>query len=142
MPGETALLGPGMAVFTLNLIIVAIFAGILGELVLRLIQSRTGGDPTMREKLDERDRLINLRAGRNAYVVLVVAVASVLGLIAVTQWKQSWGVAAIPAPDTVLVRMINGPLTGPLTAQLLLLALTLAGLCKYATRIVSYRRGH
>jgi hypothetical protein len=142
MPGDTALLGPGMAVFTLNLIIVAIFAGILSELVLRLIQSRTGGDPSKRERMDERDRLINLRAGRNAYVVLVVAVATVLGLIAGTQWMQSWGMPRILEPDIVLIRMINGPLTGPLIAQLLLLALTLAGLCKYVTRIVSYRRGY
>ena len=142
MPGDASLLGPGMAAFTLNLIIVAIFAGILSELVLRRIQIRSGGDPARREKLDERDRLFNLRAGRNAYLVLVVAVATVLSLIALTQWMQSWGVPRLPAPDIVLTRMINGPLTGPLIAQLLLFALTLAGLCKYVTRIVSYRRGY
>jgi len=142
MPGDAALLGPGMAVFALNLIIVAIFAGILSELVLRLIQIRSGGDPRRREKLDERDRLINLRANRNAYVLLVIAVAAVLSLIALTQWMPSWGVPRSAAPETVLIRMAHGPLTGPLIAQLLLLALTLATLCKYVTRIVSYRRGY
>ncbi len=48
-----------------------------------------------------------------------------------------------PAPaDTVLRRMVTGPLDAPLIAQWLLLALTLADLSKYATRIVSYRRGY
>lgn len=35
-----------------------------------------------------------------------------------------------------------GPLNGPLIAQLLLIALTLAGWANYGTRIVCYRRGY
>ncbi len=38
--------------------------------------------------------------------------------------------------------MAIGPLNAPLLAQWLLLALTLADVCKYVTRIVSYRRGY
>jgi hypothetical protein len=44
--------------------------------------------------------------------------------------------------DTVLMRMLAGPLDPPLLAQWLLLALVLADVCKYVTRIVSYRRGY
>jgi hypothetical protein len=143
LPGDSHLFGPGMAVFALNLIITAIFAGILSELVLRLIQSRSGGDPSKREKLDERDRLINLRAGRNAYVVLFGSVVLVLGLIPMIQMMRSFTWPPAPAPaNTVLMRMVTGPLDAPLIAQWLLLALTLADLCKYVTRIVSYRRGY
>jgi hypothetical protein len=143
LPGDSHLLGPGMAVFALNLIITAIFAGIASELLLRWVQKRAGGDPKRRDRLDERDRLINLRAGRNAYVVLAVAIGSVLGLIAAVQMLR-----ALPMPagstlrDTVLIRMVIGPLNAPLLAQWLLLALTLADVCKYVTRIASYRRGY
>jgi len=141
-PGDSPLLGPVMGVFLMRLILAAIFAALLGELVLRWIQIRAGGDPARREQLDERDRLINLHAGRNAYVVLAVAIAAIISLIAMTAWSQSWGWPVRSAPDTVMLRMIRGPLTGPLIVQLLLLALTLAGLCRYVTRIVSYRRGY
>jgi hypothetical protein len=142
MPGDSHLLGPGMAIFIVPLIIAAVIALVSSELVLRWIQRRAGDDPARREKLDERDRLINLRAGRNAYVVLVVAIGTVLTLIAMTGWSQSWGWPVSQAPDTVALRMVRGPLTGPVIAQLLLLALTLAALCRYLTRIVSYRRGY
>jgi hypothetical protein len=142
MPGDSHLLGPGMALFIVPLIVLAILAALVSELVLRAIQRDAGGDPARRERLDERDRIINLRAGRNAYVVLVVAIAAVLGQIAMTGWEQSWGWPAAQVADTVLERMVRGPLTGPVIAQLLLLALTLAGVCKYLTRIVSYRRGY
>ena len=141
-PGDTALLGPGMAALSLNLIITAIFAGILSEVMLRRIQKRGGGDPSRREQVDERDRLINLRAGRNAYVLLAALTACLIGLIATTQWMPAWSVHPEFAHDTVFARMIAGPLTGPLIVQWLLLALTLAGVCKYLTRIVSYRRGY
>jgi hypothetical protein len=142
-PGNTPLLGPGMAVFALNLIITAIFAGIASEVVLRWVQKRAGGDPTRRERPDERDRLINLRAGRNAYVVLAVAVGIVLAFIAGIQMLRFLPMPAGSAPhDTVMLRMLMGPLDAPLLAQWLLLALTLADVCKYVTRIVSYRRGY
>jgi hypothetical protein len=143
LPGDSHLLGPGMAVFALNLIITAIFAGIASELLLRWIQRRSGGDPKRRERIDERDRLINLRAGRNAYVVLEFAIGIVLALILAIQMLRAMPMPAGPAlRDTVLVRMAIGPLNAPLLAQWLLLALTLADVCKYVTRIVSYRRGY
>lgn len=143
LPGDSPLFGPGMAVFALDLIITAIFAGIASELLLRWVQKRAGGDPGRHEQLDERDRLIGLRAGRNAYVVLFGSVAIVLGLIPMIQFMRSIPWPAGPAPaDTVLVRMVCGPLDAPLIAQWLLLALMLADLCKYVTRIVCYRRGY
>jgi hypothetical protein len=142
-PGDSHLLGPGMAVFAFILIVTAIFAAIASELLLRWVQKRGGGDPSRREMLDERDRLINLRAGRNAYVVLAVSIGAVLALIFTIQMLRSIPMPAGPTlRDTVLVRMVIGPLNAPLLAQWLLLALTLADVCKYVTRIVSYRRGH
>ncbi len=142
-PGDTPLFGLGMAVFVFILILAAILAAILSELALRWVQRRAGGDPKRRERLDERDRVINLRAARNAYVVLFAGVAFVVGLIPMVQFMR-W----IPRPaglalgNTVLMRMLIGPLSAPLLAQWLLLALTCADLCKYLTRIVSYRRGY
>jgi hypothetical protein len=142
-PGDSHLFGPSMIVFALILAITAIFAAIAGELLLRRVQRRSGDDPKRRERLDERDRLINLRAGRNAYVVLAWSIGFVLALIWTIQIMR-----ALPMPvgptlrDTVLLRMAIGPLTAPLLAQWLLLALTLADVCKYVTRIVSYRRGY
>ncbi|HEX3835831.1 MAG TPA: hypothetical protein VHW25_02630 [Steroidobacteraceae bacterium] len=143
LPGDSHLFGPGMAVFALNLIITAIFAGIASEVILRWVQKRAGGDPRRRERPDERDRFIALRAGRNAYVVLFASVAIVLGLIPMIQFMRSIPMRAGPAlRDTVLMRMLAGPLDPPLLAQWLLLALVLADVCKYVTRIVSYRRGY
>jgi hypothetical protein len=142
-PGDTHLFGFGMAVFAFILIITAILVGIASEMLLCWVQKRAGGDPSRREQFDERDRVINLRAGRNAYVVLFGSVAIVLGLIPMIQFMHSIRMAAGPAlRDTVLVRMVAGPLDPQLIAQWLLLALTLADLCKYLTRIVSYRRGY
>jgi hypothetical protein len=143
LPGNSPLFGLGMAVFAFVLIIAAILAAIVSELLLRWVQKRAGGDPNRHERLDERDRLINLRAGQNAYVVLFASVAIVLGLIPMIQYMRSfhWPAGAV-LRDTVLVRMVMGPLDAPLLAQWLLLALTLADVCKYTTRIVSYRRGY
>jgi hypothetical protein len=73
----------------------------------------------------------------------MIGIAVVLGHIVATQW-----LSPVLPPDyvaragTVLARLALGPLTGTLIAQLLLLTLTLASLCKYVTRIVCYRRGY
>jgi hypothetical protein len=143
LPGDSPLFGLGMAVFAFVLIMAAVIAAIVSELLLRRVQRRAGGDPGRHEQLDERDRLINLRAGRNAYVVLFCSVAIVLGLIPMIQYMRLFRWPAGPElADTVLERMVTGPLDAPLIAQWLLLALTLADLCKFATRIVSYRRGY
>jgi hypothetical protein len=142
-PADTPLFGLGMAVFAFILIVTAILTAIASGLALRWVQKRGGGDPKRRERLDERDRLINLRAARNAYVVLAFAIGSVLALIGSVQILRALPMPAGPTlHDTVLVRMAIGPLTAPLLAQWLLLALTLADVCKYVTRIVSYRRGY
>jgi hypothetical protein len=139
-PGDTPLFGLGMAVFGFILIVAAIVAAIASSLAMRWVQKRAGGDPQRRERLDERDRLINLRAARNAYVVLALAIGSVLALIATIQMFPM--PAGSTLRNTVLLRMAIGPLTAPLLAQWLLLALTLADVSKYVTRIVSYRRGY
>jgi hypothetical protein len=140
-PGDSQLLGPGMAPFIAILVIVAIFTAISSELLLRWIQRRAGSPAARGEQLDERDRLINLHAARNAYLVLLVAIGAVMSLIAMTGWMDSWNVPRA-AVDTVLTRMIRGPLTGPVIVQWLLLALTLAELSRHVSRIVSYRRGY
>ncbi len=76
LPGDSPLFGAGMAVFAFILM-------------------------HRRERLDERDRLINLRAGRNAYVVLFGSIALVLGLIPMIQsWTPFPGrqVPRLPTP--------------------------------------------
>lgn len=142
LPGSTNLLGMGMVGFVAAITFAAILTAIVSNVVLREVQKHGGVDPARRERLDERDRLISLRAGRNGYVVLTAMTAFVVGMIGMTQWLGSWQVHFTFSHDTVLTRLIAGPLTGGLIVQWLLLAMTLAEVCKYLTQIVSYRRGY
>ncbi len=142
LPASADLFGPGMAAFAIRLIIFAVSVTIVGEVVLRVVQKRTrrgeGVDATAR---DERDVLISLKASRNAYGVLAAAVIVVLVQIALLAWAQRF-LWRRPEPETVLDLMVTGPLAPMHLAQLLLLALTLAAITVYASRIVYYRKGH
>jgi hypothetical protein len=142
LPASADLFGPGMGFFAIKLVTFAIIFGIVSEVVLRAVQRRTrlgeGADATTR---DERDDLINLKATRNAHGVLVAAIIVVLAQIAMLGWGISY-LPPRPAPDTMLELMARGPLAPMHLAQLLLLALTLAAITVYASRIVYYRRGY
>lgn len=140
LPAGADLLGSGMARFAINLIILSIFIGIASELVLHAVQKRAGGEGADKSQIDERDRLINLKASRNAYGVLSAAVIIVLVQIALIEGIYSF--RRRPEPDTVLELMATGPLAPMHIAQLLLLALTLGGITVYVSRIFCYRRGY
>jgi hypothetical protein len=141
LPAGADLFGPRMAVFAINLIILSVFIGIASELVLRAVQKRAGGEGADKSQIDERDRLIDLKATRNAHGVLWTAVFIVLVQIALLEWAQRFG-HRISDPQTVLELMVTGPLAPMHIAQVLLLGLTLAGITVYASRIFFYRRGY
>ena len=139
-PPETDLHGPAMAHLVGRIVTMAIVLGIAGELLLRHFSKSAQGNT---EK-DERDELINLRASRNGYLTLSIGVAAVLCQIALTESMQRLPAEPL-APSgssSLLGQLLLGPLSALLVAQLLLLALTLAGLCVYISRIAYYRRGY
>jgi hypothetical protein len=143
MPPETPQFGLGTAFFVVNLIIIAIFIGIAGEVLLRWAQRRSGGVPADKTPLDERDRFIDLRASRVAYRVLSGLVMALMAQILITETPRLSGARGpVIPPRTVLEVIWQGPLSPLLIAQLLLLAMTAAGVSIYVTRIVCYRRGY
>jgi len=140
LPADADLFGPRMAAFAVQLIILSIFISIACEVALHIVQKGAGSDND-KKRVDERDVLINLKASRNAYGVLSVAVVIVLAQIAILEMAPRWG-HRLPNPETVLGVMGTGPLAPMHIAQLLLLALTLTGITVYASRIFHYRRGY
>jgi hypothetical protein len=137
MPADADLFSPGMAQFAISLVLFAVFAGIASEVSLKAIKHRARGPNAT--ALDERDLLIDLKACRNAYGVLAGATCAVLLQVAMLEWLHRLG-RHRAAPDTVLGLLRTGPLAPMHIVQLLLLALTLAGLTVYISRIVYYRR--
>lgn len=141
LPAGADLFGPGMARFAINLIILSIFIGIACEVALGMAQKRSGGSDADKNSIDERDQLINLKASRNAYGVLSMAIGLLLVRVALVEWVQRSG-RHVPDPQSMPELLLIGPLAPMHIAQLLLLALTLAGIAKYASRIFFYRRGY
>jgi len=94
-----------------------------------------------KSSIDERDRLITLKASRNAYGVLTAGTMLLLLRIAVVEWVQRSG-RHVPDPQSMFELLSAGPLAPMHIAQLLLLALTLAATTMYASRIFFYRRGY
>jgi len=146
LPADANLHGPAMARLVTKLIVMAIAIGIAGELLLRVVQNRphaAGPDAT---PADERDALIHLKATRNAHVALGLGVILVLCQIAMLEMAPRFAgrLAAQPVqgPDTLLQRLLTGPLSALHVAQLLLLALTLASITLYGSRVLYYRRGY
>jgi hypothetical protein len=136
------LYGPALVNFVFDLIIVGIVVGIVSEILLRW--ATRAGRVTAKDgvRLDERDALIGLKAARNAYRVLAASVALLL-------WQVAWlelpaarlRHLQLPPSARVIDQIVAGPMTPLLIVQLLLLALTLAGISVYASRIFYYRRG-
>lgn len=145
LPADADLFGPGMWAFATGLIVTAIVLAVAGEIALDLVQRHAGGGADATQA-DERDSLIDLKSCRNAYTVLCLAVVAVIVQIVLLEARPRWSAApgggAMPMPDTVFERIFTGPHSAPLLAQLLLLALTVAGLTVYASRIFYYRRGY
>jgi hypothetical protein len=141
-PAEADLFGPQIAKLAIGLVITAVLVGIACEVLLRIVQQRTGGGSDAAVQ-DERDALIDLKATRNAHGVLGVAVVVVLVQIALLEWGArsrywSWRYE----PETVLGLLGTGPLQSMHVAQLLLAALGLAAITLNASRVFYYRRGY
>ena len=141
LPADANLFGARMAAFAVQLIILSIFIGIACEIALRMVQRGASDGDADKNKVDERDMLIGLKASRNAYGVLAVAVVVVLAQIAIIEMAPRWW-HRMPVPDNVLERIAIGPIAPMHIAQLLLLALTLAAITVYISRIFYYRRGY
>lgn len=141
MPADADLLSPGMARFAIRLMFIAIVASVASEFLLKVARhSARGPNATA---LDERDRLIDLKACRNAYGVLNGAVAAVLFQVMMLEWFQRLGSkrpAPAPPPETVLGLLGTGPLAPMHIVQMMLLALMIGGLTVYVSRIIYYRR--
>ena len=150
LPASTDLFGPSIANFAmdkmvLNLIILALFVGIATEVLLKYYQKRARDARPDATALDERDVLINLKSMRNGFYVLVGCVVVLLvqvTLIERTARELSRRGRSMSAAQTVWEQVLSGPLSAPVLAHLLLLALTLAGIAVYVSRIVQYRRGY
>lgn len=140
LPPDADLMGRALARFVSGLIGFAIIASILGEVVLRIAQRRARGG-TDATAVDERDALIDLKATRNAHVVLVIGVATVLVQIVLVEWMQRGAGGARQEATTLLQHLATGPLSALHVAQMLLFVLTLASIAVYVSRIVCYRRG-
>ena len=141
LPPGADLFGPRMAAFAVQLIILSIVISIACEVALQVAQKHTGGSDADKSSVDERDRLINLTASRNAYVVLSVAIIVLLVRVALVEWVQRSGRHQAD-PRSMLEMLSIGALAPMHIAQLLLLALTLAGITMYASRVFHYRRGY
>jgi hypothetical protein len=143
LPSAAPQFGSATARFIFNLIIAGIFIGIVGEVLLRWAQRRAGALPADRTPRDERDQLIDLRASRVGYRVLFGLVMGLIAQILVTESRRLLPTATLSAaPATLLDVALQGPLSPLVIAQLLLLAMTVAGVSIYVTRIVCYRRGY
>lgn len=139
-PPDADLQGREMARLIGRIVTMAIVLGIAGEVLLRYFAKSPQGST----ETDERDELINLRASRNGYVALSISVAVVLVQIALIEMVQRLPAERLTLPEGhgVLDLLLRGPLSALLVAQLLLLALTIGGICVYVSRIVYYRRGY
>jgi hypothetical protein len=147
LPADASLHTGAMARFVTKLIVFAIVLTIAGEALLHWAQRRMQGDAAKDATTnDERDALIHLKATRNANIALTIGVIFVLVQIALLEsagrWLQGRQHRVLPTPETVLEQLLTGPLSALHVAQLLLLALTIAGAVVYASRIFYYRRGY
>jgi hypothetical protein len=140
LPAGADLFGPGMAAFAVQLIVLSIVITVACEVALRIVQKGADGAPD-KNRIDERDTLIHLRSGRNAYGVLTICVIIVLLRVAVVEWLQRSGRPG-PDPHTMLELLLAGPLAPMHVAQWLLMALALGATSAYASRIFYYRRGY
>lgn len=141
LPAGADLFGPRMAAFAVQLIILSIVITIACEVALRVAQKAAGSGGVDKSKIDERDRLILLKAQRNAHGVLSMAIIVVLFQMAVLEWAHRFR-NYNPDPRTVFELLATGPLAPMHVAQLLLLALTLSAITVYASRVFFYRRGY
>lgn len=73
--------------------------------------------------MDERDRLIATRASRNAYFVLFIGVLIMIGMIVAGDLKNDPGITPV------------------MSANLLLLAVVVAELVNFGSRLFYYRSG-
>ncbi len=102
----------------------AIILLVVIEIVLHVLIAVTARrDAKDGDRLDERDRLVVVKASRNAYVVLFIGILSMIWYIVLGDLKSDPSVTPV------------------MNANLLLLAIVVAELCNYGSRLFYYRRG-
>jgi hypothetical protein len=141
LPPGADLFGPRMAAFAIQLIVLSVVISVACEVALQMAQKHAGGSDKDKNSVDERDTLINLKASRNAYAVLSFAIAVLLARVALFEWVQRSG-RHRPDPQSMFELLTLGRLAPMHIAQLMLLALTLAAITMYASRVFHYRRGY
>jgi hypothetical protein len=117
----------------IRLTIVSVVLAILGEIVMHALAEKDQN----KVELDERDRLISLKARRNGYFVLVSAVVLVMSMLTFIGFTK--GVeSSLPDSVTTLVQQAGHAF---FMANLLVLALMLTEVAIQGSRVFYYRRG-
>ena len=108
----------------LGLMVGTVIALIVIQVVLHALLAATGGET----KMDERDKLIRARAGRNSGIVLGVAVITTIMVILVSELSSGSAAGWLAL----------GPLA---IAQVLLAQLIVAQAAEFLSQLFYYRRG-
>ena len=96
LPPGADLFGPRMAAFAIQLIVLSVVISVACEVALQVAQKHAGGSSKDKNSVDERDTLINLKASRNAYAVLSMAIAVLLA-----RWHFTNGCSAPAATSPI-----------------------------------------
>lgn len=132
---DVPLHAPQMGQLIARITIVAIAVAILGEIVMHAIVGKAHDAV----ELDERDRIIGLKACRNGYFVLVSAVIVLMvALVAAIGFTHR-----VPSsPPGIILSFLKEAGEAIFMANLLLCALVLTEIAIQSSRIFYYRRGY
>lgn len=132
--GPGLIMGPQLGSLIARIVIVAIVIGIAGQIVMNCLvtKQRDAVD------LDERDRLIGLKAFRNGYLALGIAVVILMvGLFVLTRLAHpATGELAIDTNEFAF------KLDTTFIANLLLCALVMTEVVVQTSKVFYYRRGY
>jgi uncharacterized membrane protein len=119
---EAAMTGPEIVARLAGTVVVIIVIEIVLHILIAVINPE---DTKERGRGDERDSLVAVKAYRNAYIVLLVAVLLMIGYV----------LTGDPGTDPQQIP------TPAMTANLLLFCMVIAEIINYGSRIYFYRRG-
>jgi hypothetical protein len=139
LPGDVNLYSPALAHLIVQLIILSIVLAIAAEVVFHVL----AGQPSDKVSQDERDRLIAARAARNGYYLLAAGVFAIMARIVMAASVEQMPsyVRAWHEPGAIET-LFAGPVSPLHVANLLLLAVMVAGAVVNASRVFYYRRGY
>jgi ABC-type multidrug transport system permease subunit len=139
LPGDLNLYSRALMQLIIKMIIVSIVVAIAAEIVFHIL----AGQPKDKVSEDERDQVIDTRAARNGYYLLVAGV-----FVIITRIVMAVSVEQMPAfkraghTAGVIETLFATPVSPIYIANLLLLAFFAAGTAVHASRIFYYRRGY